>query len=246
MMPGAWDSANYDDFRARLQKNEFQTEPDPKPVRHGCERDADRQRSEHGIELRSKNMDDRTLFDRCREGDELAWEHLVRRYQARVCSIAYNYTGSEEEALDVAQEVFIRVWKRLDTCRDPERFAAWLLRIARNACLDHLRRRKARPPAQDVPADEMNALADTNPRPDVAVEKQDQRDVLEVAIQRLSPINREAILLKDIQGLPLEEMANMLDLPLGTVKSRCSRARVELARVVGGLIGAGPEPEAAP
>jgi RNA polymerase sigma-70 factor (ECF subfamily) len=64
-------------------------------------------------------------------------------------------------------------------------------------------------------------------------------------MQRLSPINREAILLKDIQGLPLEEMADMLDLPLGTVKSRCSRARVELAKVVSGMIGPGPEAEAA-
>ena len=121
-----------------------------------------------------------------------------------------------------------------------------MLRIARNACLDHLRRRKARPPAQDLPADEMFDLAAPGDHPDADLERDDQRHVLEVALQRLSDINREAILLKDIQGLPLEEMADMLDLPLGTVKSRCSRARVELARVVGGLIGAGPQPEAAP
>ncbi len=190
-------------------------------------------------------MDDRILYNRCRDGDELAWEALVTRYQGRVCSIAFTYTGSEEEALDVAQEVFVRVWSRLDTCREPDRFGAWLLRIARNACLDHLRRRKARPPAQDLPAEEMFTLADPGPRPDATVEQRDQRDVLEVAMQQLSDINREAILLKDIQGLPLEEMANMLDLPLGTVKSRCSRARVELAKVVGGLIGPGPEAEAA-
>lgn len=190
-------------------------------------------------------MEDRILIDRCRQGDELAWEHLVQRYQARVCSVAYTYTGSEEEALDVAQEVFVRVWKRLDSCRDPERFAAWLLKIARNACLDHLRRRKARPPAQDVPADAMYDLADTGASPDADLERDSQRHVLEVALQRLSPINREAILLKDIQGLPLEEMADMLDLPLGTVKSRCSRARVELARVVSGMIGPGPTAEAA-
>jgi RNA polymerase sigma-70 factor (ECF subfamily) len=189
-------------------------------------------------------MDDRTLYERCLDGDELAWEHLVRRYQGRVCSVAYSYTGSDEEAMDVAQEVFIRVWKRLDSCRDPERFAAWLLRIARNACLDHLRRRKARPPAQDVPAEDLASLADPGKRPDADVQARDERDVLEIAMQRLSPINREAILLKDIQGLPLEEMADMLDLPLGTVKSRCSRARVELARIVGGLIGPGPEAEA--
>jgi len=121
----------------------------------------------------------------------------------------------------VAQEVFVRVWKRLDQCRDPERFAAWLLSIARNACLDHLRRRKARPPAQDVPAEELWSLADPGQRADQRTLEQDQRDVLEAALQQLSDINREAILLKDIQELPLEDMATMLGLPLGTVKSRC-------------------------
>ncbi|MEZ4388165.1 MAG: sigma-70 family RNA polymerase sigma factor [Candidatus Krumholzibacteriia bacterium] len=191
-------------------------------------------------------MDDRTLYDRCRDGDELAWEALVRRYQARVCSVAYTYTGNEDEALDVAQEVFVRVWKRLDSCREPERFAAWLLSIARNACLDHLRRRKARPPAQDIPADELYSLADPGQATDQRVEDQDRQHVLERALQQLSDINREAILLKDIQELPLEDMARLLDLPVGTVKSRCSRARVELAKVVAGLIGTGPGLEAAP
>jgi len=190
-------------------------------------------------------MDDRTLYDRCRDGDELAWERLVSRYQARVCSVAYTYTGSEEEALDVAQEVFVRVWQRLDTCREPDRLAAWLLQIARNACLDHLRRRKARPPARDLLVEEMLTLADPGARPDAGLDDQDQRHVLERALQLLSPISREAILLKDIQELTLEDMATMLDLPVGTVKSRCSRARVELAKAVAGLIAPDPDAEAA-
>ena len=185
-------------------------------------------------------MDDRTLIDRCRDGDELAWEALVTRYQARVCSVAFTYTGSEDDALDVAQEVFVRVWQRLATCREPERFAGWLLQIARNACLDHLRRRKVRPPAQDLPVEEMFGLADPADRPDAGLDRDDERHIVERALQQLSVINREAILLKDIQGLPLEEMAGLLDLPLGTVKSRCSRARLELARVVAGILGRGP------
>jgi RNA polymerase sigma-70 factor, ECF subfamily len=185
-------------------------------------------------------MDDRTLIDRCRQGDELAWETLVARYQGRVCSVAFTYTGSEEEALDVAQEVFVRVWRRLDSCRDADRFTAWLLQIARNACLDHLRRCKARVPAQDLPADELYTLADPGAGPDDDLERQDRRHIVETALQRLSVINREAILLKDIQGLPLEAMADLLDLPLGTVKSRCSRARLELARAVAAMLDAGP------
>ena len=189
-------------------------------------------------------MDDRTLYHRCLEGDELAWETLVKRYQGRVCSVAFGYTGSDEEALDVAQEVFVRIWKNLETCREPDRFGAWVLRIARNACLDHLRRRKARPPAQDVPAEEMVALADTGEATDAAVIERDHKRMLDKAMQQMSPINREAIMMKDIQGLPLEEIAEMLSLPLGTVKSRCSRARVELARVVAGMLDPGPDAEA--
>lgn len=187
-------------------------------------------------------MNDVTLYNRCRRGDELAWEALVRRYQARVCSVAFTYTGNEDEALDVAQEVFVRVWKRLDSCREPERFASWLLSIARNACLDHLRRRKVRPPAQDIPADEMVSLADHSQSTDQHTEDEQRRHVLERAMQELSDINREAILLKDIQELPLEEMATMLDLPVGTVKSRCSRARAELAKVVARMLDTGPQP----
>ncbi len=190
-------------------------------------------------------MDDRTLLQRCQRGDELAWETLVTRFQARVCSVAFTYVGNEDEALDLAQEVFVRVWRRLDTCREPERFAAWLLQIARHACLDHLRRRKARPPAQDLAADELLGLADPGARTDAGLEAADERHVVELALQRLSVINREAILLKDIQGLPLEDMATMLDLPIGTVKSRCSRARIELAKVVAGMLGTDLDAEAA-
>ena len=185
-------------------------------------------------------MDDRTLIDRCRHGDELAWETLVARYQGRVCSVAFTYTGSEDQALDVAQDVFVHVWQRLETCREPERFSSWLLQIARNTSLDHLRRRRARPPAQDLPADELTTLADPRAHTDAGLEQADQRHIVELALQRLSVINREAILLKDIQGLPLHEMAGLLDLPLGTVKSRCSRARIELARAVAAMLEGGP------
>ncbi len=187
-------------------------------------------------------MDLNQLLHRCHEGDELAWEALVTRYQARICSLAYHYVGSDEEALDVAQEIFVKVWKQLDSCREPERFEAWLMRIARNACLDHLRRRKARPPAQDVPAEDMLSLADPGTRPDDDYEQDRRRRVLEAGLQRLSLINREMIVLKDIQGLSLEEIASMLDLPLGTVKSRSSRARIELGKTVAALTG-GPGPD---
>ena len=177
-------------------------------------------------------MDQSELLKRCQDGDELAWEVLVRQHQGRICSIAYGYVGEQDEAMDLAQEIFIRVFKSLHTCTDPEKFQSWLVRISRNACIDHLRRRKARPPLQDIPAEEMVALASGGPNPEDEWIRSSRQKLVHRALHRLSEINREIIVLKDIQGLPLEDISGMLDLPLGTVKSRSSRARIELARAI--------------
>ena len=118
------------------------------------------------------------------------------------------------------------------TCSDPEKFQSWLTRIARNACIDHLRRRKARPPRQDIPAEDMVGLKSGAPTPEDDLIRSSRQKMVHLALQKLSEINREIIVLKDIQGLPLEEISGLLDLPLGTVKSRSSRARIELARAI--------------
>jgi RNA polymerase sigma-70 factor (ECF subfamily) len=177
-------------------------------------------------------MDQSDLLKRCQGGDELAWEVLVRQHQGRICSIAYGYVGEHDEAMDLAQEIFIRVYKSLHTCTDPEKFLSWLTRISRNACIDQLRRQKARPPRQDIPAEDMVALASGSPTPEDDLVRSSRQKMVHRGLQRLSEINREIIVLKEIQGLPLEEISGMLDLPLGTVKSRSSRARIELARAI--------------
>jgi len=188
-------------------------------------------------------MNQAQLLQRCQAGDELAWEVLVRTHQGKVCAIAWHYLGDQDEALDLAQEVFVRVYRGLDACTEPDRFEHWLTRMVRNACIDQLRRRKARPPRQDVPADEMTSLSASSPDPEQQWLSTSRQKLVHRALQRLSDINREIIVLKDIQGLPLEEIAGMLELPLGTVKSRSSRARVELARAIveieGGPTGGG-------
>ena len=186
-------------------------------------------------------MDQKELLQRCLAGDELAWEVLVREHQGRICAVAYGYVGEQDEALDLAQDIFIRIYQRLHTCSDPERFVSWMIRIARNACIDHLRRRKARPPRQDIPAEEMLNLRDNGPTAEDEMVRSSQQRLVYRALRHISEINREIILLKDIQGLPLEEIAGLLDLPLGTVKSRSSRARLELATAITRL-GDGPGP----
>jgi RNA polymerase sigma-70 factor (ECF subfamily) len=177
------------------------------------------------------------LIARCRQGDPLAWEVLVRRYQSRVLAIADAYVGDREEARDLAQEIFLRVWRGLDACRETERFEAWLVRIARNASLDALRRRQARPPRQDLPVESAHALADPAPGADARWQDDARRQLLLRALDELSPLNRELIILKEMQALPLEEIAELLQVPLGTVKSRASRARLELARALRELGG---------
>jgi RNA polymerase sigma-70 factor (ECF subfamily) len=185
-------------------------------------------------------MDQTELLRRCQQGDELAWEVLVRQHQGRICAIAFGYVGEQDEALDLAQDIFVRVYQRLDTCADAEKFISWLVRIARNACIDHLRRRKARPPRQDIPAEDMVNLSHGGLDPEQQLVRSSRQRTVHRALQKLSEINREIIVLKDIQGLPLEEISGLLDLPLGTVKSRSSRARLELARVIT-TMGQGPD-----
>jgi RNA polymerase sigma-70 factor (ECF subfamily) len=109
---------------------------------------------------------------------------------------------------------------------------AWLLRITRNHWIDQIRRRKAGPPAEDVLVDDQWTMADTAPNPEQAWVADSRKQLVDDALRQLNGQNREMILLKEIQGLALQEIADILGLPLGTVKSRSNRARVELAKQV--------------
>lgn len=172
------------------------------------------------------------ILARCRRGDELAWEALVRMYQARVYATALQYVRDADEAHDLAQDIFVRVYRRLETFQGHETFLPWLMRLARNAAIDHLRRRKARPPRRDVQIEDNPPLPDTGPLPDAQWESKSRRQLVHDAMGKMSSTNREMILLKEIQGLNLKEIARILGIPLGTVKSRSNRARLELARAV--------------
>jgi RNA polymerase sigma-70 factor (ECF subfamily) len=170
------------------------------------------------------------LIKRCREGDELAWEALVRQFQGRVFGVVYHYLRDREEARDVAQESFVRIYRNLDKFEVGGNFAAWALRIARNCAIDRLRHLKARPPRDDVQADEYLELTDTGATPESGAMGNERQQLVYRALELMSAMNREIILLKDIQGLKQQEIAELLSVPLGTVKTRSSRARVELAR----------------
>lgn len=178
-------------------------------------------------------MDEAGILERCRRGDGLAWETLVRSYQSSVIAVTRHYLGDLEEARDVAQDVFVRLYESLDSFSGGDSFRPWLLRMARNASIDRIRRLKARPPARDVPADDANLESPGDP--EESASRTARERVLRRALARLGEPHREVVLLKEIQGLTLEEIAELLALPIGTVKSRCYRARLELARIIRAL-----------
>ena len=174
-------------------------------------------------------LDLEDLLQRCRRGDALAWEGLVRLFQGRVFGLARFYLRDREDARDVAQEAFIRIYRSLDRLEVGTNFTAWALRITRNCAIDRLRRIDARPQTSAMPDDDSLAAAPgtLSAFPDPVGE---DRQLLDRALELLSAAHREMILLKDIQGLEQQEIAEMLSLPIGTVKVRASRARIELAR----------------
>ena len=154
----------------------------------------------------------------------------MRQFQARAFGLAYHYLHDREEARDVAQEAFVRIYRNLDRFESGGNFAAWALRITRNCAIDRLRHLKARPPLDDAQVDEQLLASETGSAPDVDAMAGERRRLVYRALDRMSAVNREMILLKDIQGLKQREIANLLSVPLGTVKTRSSHARVELAR----------------
>jgi len=159
----------------------------------------------------------------------------VRRFQARIYGLAFHYLRDSEEARDVAQEIFIQIYRKLDSFRENENPVPWMLRVGRNLCIDRLRRLKARPPAMDIPAEEASELTASGPSPEAAAETEIQRRLVYSALDGMTHKNREMILLKEIQGLKLDEIATLLKEPLGTIKSRSNRARIELATRVRAL-----------
>jgi len=180
-------------------------------------------------------VDDAELVRRCLAEDATAWESVVRTHTRRVYNLCYRFTARRDEAEDLTQEVFLRVYRTLKSY-DPSHgpLAVWMHRVARNLLIDHYR--ATRKHRLSVPLeDEMIHLEQKEsaaPRPDRAVAQRELSAALEQALARLSPELREAVILRDLQGLDYREIADTLDIPEGTVKSRINRGRAELGKVL--------------
>jgi RNA polymerase sigma-70 factor (ECF subfamily) len=180
---------------------------------------------------------DAQLVERCLRGEGPAWEDLVRRHTRRVYNLSYRFTSNRQEAEDLSQEVFLRVYKTLPSYRATSgQFTTWLTSVTRNLLIDHYRRtRKDRMTASlddentnmQVEQKESNAR-----RPDDLAMAGQLGSQVQRALERLSPELREAVILRDLQGLEYNEIRLVLSVPEGTVKSRINRGRIELARLL--------------
>jgi RNA polymerase sigma-70 factor (ECF subfamily) len=177
---------------------------------------------------------DFSLVSRCLRGDEPAWEDLVRQHTRRVYGLCFRFTGSGSEAQDLTQEVFLRVFRTLKTFRSTEgSFATWLARVTRNLLIDHYRRTRQERVTDSIEgqlATIEEGSAGVSVRPDQAVAGREASEILQATLQKLSPDLREAVILRDLQEMEYREIAEVLQIPEGTVKSRINRGRAELAR----------------
>jgi len=190
----------------------------------------------HGRALVQHTLDlDASLVQRCLAGDETGWETLVRTHTRRVYGLCYRFTGTDSEAQDLTQEVFLRVFRMLKTFRSTEgSLATWLARITRNLLIDHYRRTR-HDRVTDSLEDQLPVLEESvaaSARPDGMVAGREASELLQAALQKLSPDLRETVILRDLQEMEYREIAQVLDIPEGTVKSRLNRGRAELARIL--------------
>ena len=182
------------------------------------------------------------LVRRCVAGDAAAWEDIVRQYHRRIYNICYRFAGSTDEAEDLTQDVFIKMYKTLNTY-DLERgaFMTWVTTITRNLLVDHFRKSKYDrvTDSLDTPVSEhedamplSDRIEDKAPTPDSRVQSRETSETVHQALQKLSPELREAVILRDLQDMDYKEIATVLKVPEGTVKSRINRGRAELARLL--------------
>jgi len=173
------------------------------------------------------------IIERCLHGDQAAWEEIVRLYRRKVFNVAYKFVGRHDLAEELTQDVFLKLFKSLDTFDRRANFQTWLISVSRNLCIDYYRsvRKERESVNRDVdpgdvaaPSYEKNGYS--------VVDERDRVTLLRHALDKLPPTLKNAVMLRDIQELTYQEIADRLRVPEGTVKSRINRGRTELARQI--------------
>lgn len=183
---------------------------------------------------------DTYLVERALDGDIAGFEKLVTRYQNKIMGyVGRMVNGDREEAEDITQEAFIKAYRSLDSFRGQASFSTWLYKIATNLCIDRARTKKRRPQqaySLDEPMDKEEEggggreIADSRFEPSRGVERDELRTLVRQTVGEMPEKQRQVLIMCDLQGMPYEDIAAALDIPLGTVKSRIFHARADLAR----------------
>lgn len=180
---------------------------------------------------------DAEIIEQARRGDPLAWEKLVVRYSKRIYNLCYRFVERTDQAEDLTQDVFVKVFRNLNNYK-PETgsFVTWLMSVSRNLLIDHYRQSKDERVTVSVSANEdqeqslLETLPTRTPSPEVEMDRLERVATLRRGLSKLSPELREAVILRDIEELSYQEIGAILEIPDGTVKSRINRGRIELAK----------------
>ena len=182
-------------------------------------------------------MTEQELIARAKAGDDEAFAQLMRDNEKRIYNLTLRMTGNPEDAMDLAQEAFLNAWRGLKFFKGDSAFSTWVYRLASNACIDHLRRQKRR---QDISAsmpvndedDSTPDIPDERFQPEQELERQELRRAVADGLEQLSDEHRQVLVMREINGLSYQEIADVLDLEAGTVKSRIARARNSLRKIL--------------
>jgi len=187
----------------------------------------------------SERADERALLLRCKNGDIGAFDELYGRYEKRVFNCAYHISGNYHDASDITQEAFIRVYNSIQTFRGDANFLTWIYRIVTNVYLDERKKSKAHKQTsldEFIELDENSVtrqIVDEHPLPAEVVESKEKAEVVRAAINSLPDYQRAIVTLYHVEDMSYDEIADILQLPIGTVKSRLNRARLALADILG-------------
>lgn len=182
-------------------------------------------------------MQDELLIRRAQRGDADAFEQRLLEHQKNVYNLCYRMAGNPDDAMDLSQETFLRAWRCLDQYQFASAFSTWLYRLCSNICIDFLRRRRRQQTVpltfEDADGEEQTyAVPDAQPLPEEQVELKLTRETLAAAMAQLLPEHRAVLQLRVVNEMSYEQIADVLDIQTGTVKSRLSRARNQLKKIL--------------